>query len=178
MKRLGYLSLLIVIVLLPGLLLINSCRHVGIPANEFKQICFTKEVLPIFTNGCGTTGCHDGNRGEQRYAYIDPKSIMASITPYNLKKSKAYQAMTSTFRLMPPGNALPIEKRTIIMLWIEQGADTTKCGPTVKTGSPVATSGKLLSLIKNTDLKVMPPAYALTKSEVSDFELLITQGNK
>ena len=140
MKRLGYFLILITIVLLPGLFLINSCKHDGITGDKFKPICFTTDVLPTFKNSCGTTGCHDGRGGEQRYAYINAKTIMASITPYDLKKSKAYQAMTSTILLMPPGNALPIEKRTLIMLWIEQGADTTSCESAITTVPPVIKS--------------------------------------
>lgn len=170
MKRLGYLLLLFVIFLLPGLLLINSCKHDGITGDKFKPICYTTEVLPIFGT-CAISGCHDGKSGEQRYAYTNLKTIRESVTPYNLKQSKAYQSMISTFNLMPPGNALPIEKRTIIMLWIEQGADSTKCGKVTK-------SGNLMPSIKRTSLKGMPGASSLSKSEVSDFELWITQGYK
>lgn len=140
MKRLGYLSLLIIIVLLPGMFLINSCKHDGIPADQFRQICFTREVLPIFQT-CAIAGCHDGNGGESGYAYTDYTSIMASITPGNANKSKAYQSMTSTIQLMPPGNALPISSRTIIRLWIDQGAKETNCETDTGTQIPTTKSG-------------------------------------
>jgi uncharacterized membrane protein len=90
--------------------------------------------LPVFQNSCGTSGCHDG-RGEAGYVFTDYTSIMEAITPGNADKSKAYKAMTSTFRLMPPNNALPESKRTIIRLWIEQGAQETTCGTPVTIGS-------------------------------------------
>ena len=128
MKRLGHISLLIALVLLPCLFLINSCKHDGITADQFKPICFTGEVLPIFQNSCAMTGCHDANGGETGYVFTDYSSIMKSITPGNASKSKAYQSITSTLKLMPPGNALPISKRTLIRLWIEQGAKETTCG--------------------------------------------------
>jgi hypothetical protein len=85
--------------------------------------------LPIFQNSCAVSGCHNGRGGESGYVFTDYASIMNAITPGNAAKSKAYQAITSTFQLMPPKNALPIGKRTLIRLWIEQGAKETTCGP-------------------------------------------------
>jgi len=140
MKRFRYIPLLIIIVLLPCLFLTNSCQHEGIPADQIKQICFTGEVLPIFQNSCGTSGCHDANGGEGGYVFTDYGSIMKAITPGDASKSKAYQSITSTFLLMPPDNALPLSKRTLIRLWIDQGAIETKCGPGTSNGVPVTKS--------------------------------------
>jgi len=64
---------------------------------------------------------------------------MKAINPGNADKSKAYNAITSTFQLMPPNNALPAEKRTLIRLWIEQGAQETNCG-TSETGTTSGTT--------------------------------------
>lgn len=115
---------------LPGLcfifLLINSCQNEGIPADQLPAICFTGQVLPIFQNSCATSGCHDSS-GEGGYMFTDYSNIMKAVTSGNADKSKAYQAMTSTFTLMPPDNPLSTEKRTIIRLWIEQGALETTC---------------------------------------------------
>ena len=141
MKRLGYISLLIAIVLLPCLFLINSCKHEGITGDQFKPICFTGEVLPIFQTSCAMAGCHDANGGETGYVFTDYSSIMKSITPGNASKSKAYQSITSTLKLMPPDNALPINKRTLIRLWIEQGAKETTCGTSGTVIVPVTKSG-------------------------------------
>lgn len=126
-KRLSYLSVLLAFMITPMIILVNSCKHEGIPADQMPQVCFQTEVLPIFQNSCGTTGCHDSKTAEHGYSYTDYASIMKSITAGNADKSKAYQAITSTFQLMPPDNALPASKRTIIRLWIEQGAKETTC---------------------------------------------------
>lgn len=134
-KRLGYFSILMAIVVLPTVFLFNSCKHDGIPPDQLPQICFTEEVLPIFQNSCGTTGCHNGGGGgESSYSFTDYAGIMKAITPGNADKSKAYQAIISSFQLMPPNNALPIAKRTLIRAWIEQGAMETTC-TTPGTGS-------------------------------------------
>jgi len=175
MKRLGYISLLIIIVLLPCLFMINSCKHDGIPAEQFRKICFNTEVLPIFGN-CTVGNCHNGTGGESGYSYGDYGSIMASVTAGNSSKSKAYQAMISTIQLMPPGNALSVSSRTIIRLWIDQGADSASCKTSSATVPPITKCGKLLPSVKRTGLKVMPPSYALTKCEVREFELWVTQG--
>lgn len=134
-KQLGYLLFLVALMLLPLSFLVNSCKHEGIPADQFPEVCFQKEILPIFQNSCGTTGCHGGTGGEGGYVFTDYASIMKAITPGNADKSKAYQAITSTFQLMPPDNALPADKRTLIRLWIEQGAKETTCGTTGDNGS-------------------------------------------
>lgn len=132
-KRLSYFSILIALVLLPLLFLVNSCQHSGVPADQFPQVCFTDQILPIFQNSCGTSGCHNGQGGESGYVFTDYASIMKAIKPGNADKSKAYQAITSTFQLMPPNNALPESKRTLIRLWIEQGAQETTCGSSITT---------------------------------------------
>lgn len=125
--RFGLFSAAIILSLGFVVFLTNSCQHEGIPAEEMTQICFTEQVLPIFMNSCGTSGCHDAKTAEGDYVFTDYASIMKAITPGNASKSKAYEAITSTDEIMPPDNPLPLDKRTIIRLWIEQGAKQTDC---------------------------------------------------
>lgn len=121
-KQIGFRSTLCILTIVAVLILNNSCKHDGVPADQFEQIKFSEQVLPIFQNSCATSGCHDGRGGESDYIFTDYSGIMKSITPGNADKSEAYQAMISTFELMPPKNALSVNKRTVIRLWIEQGA--------------------------------------------------------
>jgi len=101
------------------LFLVSSCKHDGIPVDQLPQIHFS-EVLPIFTQNCAT--CHGGNGESHGLSFTDYTSIMKSIQAGNSSKSKAYQAMISTFQLMPPNNPLTTGQRTLIRLWIDQGA--------------------------------------------------------
>jgi len=126
-KQFGFLSGALILVIGLTFFLTNSCKHDSIPANEFDPVCFTDKVLPIFQNSCGTTGCHDKNTAESGYVFTDYASIMKAITPGNASKSKAYMAMTSPFTIMPPKNPLPMDKRILVRLWIEQGAKETTC---------------------------------------------------
>ena len=133
-NRIGFLKLFFLIGGGFILFMASSCKHEGIPADQFPEVCFQTEVLPIFQNSCGTTGCHSSGGGHG-YNFTDYAGIMKAITAGNADKSKAYQAITSTFQLMPPDNALPIDKRTTIRLWIEQGAKETTCGTTGSNGN-------------------------------------------
>ena len=129
MKNISFRFLSALPILILGIVFVTipSCQHDGIPADQIETICFTEQVLPIFQNSCSTSGCHDAKSAEHGYVFTDYASIMKAITPGNASKSKAYQAMISTFEIMPPDNPLPAPKRTIIRLWIEQGAKETKC---------------------------------------------------
>jgi uncharacterized membrane protein len=69
---------------------------------------------------CGK--CHNGNDGESRLNLNDSIGIINAVVPYNADKSKAYQAMVSTLQIMPPDIAMTSNERTLIRLWIEQGA--------------------------------------------------------
>lgn len=109
-------------------LMTSSCKHEVISADQMEPICFTEQVLPIFQNSCATTDCHDVTTAEEGYVFTDYAGIMKAITPGNANKSKAYQAITSDSELMPPDNPLPVDKRILIRLWIEQGAKDTTCG--------------------------------------------------
>jgi len=114
----------VVVLLFAGIVsvifLLDSCKHDEIPVAKFAPVPFS-DIKPIFQNYCGT--CHNGNgTRNSRLNLNDSIGILRSVIPYNVSKSKAYQAMISTFQIMPPKIALPTSKRTLIRLWIEQGA--------------------------------------------------------
>jgi len=118
-NRNGFLKMPLMIGIGFLLFLISSCKHDGVPMDQLPQIPFS-DVLPIFTQNCAT--CHDGKGGSGDFALTDYTSIMRYIQAGNSSKSKAYQAMISTFQLMPPKNPLTTSQRTMIRLWIDQGA--------------------------------------------------------
>ena len=118
-KRIGFFKLSLMIGVGFFLFQVISCKHDGVPMDQLPQIPFS-EVLPIFTQNCAT--CHGGNGESRGLAFTDYPSIMRSIQAGNSSKSPAYQAMISTFQLMPPNNPLTTSQRTMIRLWIDQGA--------------------------------------------------------
>jgi mono/diheme cytochrome c family protein len=124
-------------VLLVRLILVNaclnllSCKHEIIIPDNIPEICFEREVLPVFQNSCGITGCHDGS-GESGYVLTDYYGISHSVVsgkPYESPVYKAIIAKTGESR-MPPDKPLTFASRMIIRLWIEQGAGLTTCPDT------------------------------------------------
>jgi hypothetical protein len=107
--------------------LFYSCSHEA-DLSGFPEICFEGEVLPIFLNSCATTECHDG-QGESDLILSSYQDIMNGIVPGDPGASDIYQAITSSsgFDLMPPDQPLTQDNRTLIRLWIEQGARNTVC---------------------------------------------------
>lgn len=117
--KIHYLPLLLLF--LTAFSWIASCKHEPDISN-FPELCFEKEVLPIFINNCAVTGCHTST-GPQKPLY-DFTSIYNSVVPYKPDESSSYQAIISASgkKRMPPDQPLAVDKRTIIRVWIEQGA--------------------------------------------------------
>ena len=120
LKRLGFFSILLAIIILPLIFIMNSCKHDGILADQMAPVPFS-DVKQIYNDYC--IKCHSGGGGESRLNFTDYAGIIKTVTPGNSAKSQSYQAMISTFRIMPPNIAMPTNKRTLIRLWIDQGAN-------------------------------------------------------
>lgn len=166
----GFLSALWILVV--GLMLssANSCTHEGLPADQMEEICFTRQVLPIFQNSCATSGCHDATTAEEGYVFTDYANIMKSIEPGDASKSKAYKAITSHSETMPPDVPLPIDKRILIRLWIEQGAKETTCQSNTSLNIPANRQELKLEDIdlKNHSTITNQVAYAKEKGKASN----------
>ena len=123
--------LLVCLILVSLCLYLVSCKHEAILSDTIPEICFEREVLPVFQNSCGITGCHDGS-GESGYSFTDYLGISHSVVsgkPYESPVYRAIIAKTGENR-MPPDRPLALESRIVIRLWIEQGAGLTTCPDT------------------------------------------------
>ncbi len=110
--------------------IIASCTHSTENIDTLNTICFDTEVLPIFQTNCALSKCHSGPDPEEDFLATDYQSIMEKISPNDLSGSKAYKVLTKSGedRMPPPPyNMLSEEQRTIIAVWIQQGAKETKC---------------------------------------------------
>lgn len=125
------LSLIILITIFSW---ITSCTHVANIAN-IPEVCFTSDILPIFTSNCAISGCHDGGGRESHFALNSYSGIIKDIVPGNPAGSRIYQTIISKWgNLMPPNKPLTMDNRTKIRVWIEQGAKETVCTDTTGTG--------------------------------------------
>jgi hypothetical protein len=114
---------------------ITSCVHNAL-IDDIPEICFERDVLPIFQNNCAISGCHDGS-GESDLHLTSYVPISHAVEPGKPYSSPVYKAIitTSGENIMPPDQPLSLENRTIIRLWIEQGALLTICQDTTGQGS-------------------------------------------
>lgn len=112
---------------------ISSCTHQSDITN-MPEIC-AGDVLNIYIAKCSkiNSGCHDGT-GESDLVFKTIGDIQHSVVPFNPEGSRSYKAIISTRgeQSMPPDQPISQENRSIIRLWIEQGAidntgDTTVC---------------------------------------------------
>jgi hypothetical protein len=124
--------LFIVVITASGILWVSSCRHDSLVLSTFPEICFEKEVLQIFTSNCSIKGCHDGT-GETELLLTDYVSISHSVVPGNPDASPSYQSVIKSTgeNKMPPAGPIPLQSRTIMRLWIQQGAKPTSCPDSV-----------------------------------------------
>jgi hypothetical protein len=124
-------------------LLSSSCQHEADSLATFPEVCFQSDVLPIFVTSCGMAGCHDNSNGEANYTLTNYDGILGSVVPGDPGASPAYRAiiMKHGEGMMPPSQPLSKDNRTLIRLWIYQGANNTSCttaGGVVPTPDPAA----------------------------------------
>jgi hypothetical protein len=133
-KVLLSLALLIILTLFSW---ITSCTHVANIA-DIPEVCFTADVLPLFVNNCAIPGCHDGGGRESRMPLNNYADISRTVTAGNPNASRSYQAIItkSGENMMPPGHPLSLNDRTVIRIWIEQGAieSSPACPVTINGG--------------------------------------------
>lgn len=129
-KNIAFIVISILIIVLVNTL-INSCKHDTININEFPEVIFSTQILPIFQANCAKSGCHDGISEEGgRFNFSNYEGIMAAIKPGYPDNSVAYTALADIWgNIMPPDRPLSLEQRSLIRIWILQGAknniDTT-----------------------------------------------------
>jgi hypothetical protein len=141
-----YLSLSFLIIL-TTVSWITSCTH-NADLTGLPDVCFERDVLWIYSNSCAIPGCHDG-KGESGPALNNYTNIVNTVVPGNPGASSSYQAITSTWgeNRMPPDQPLSLDNRTMIRVWIEQGATNPKC-ITAKAANDGLSAGQKKNEIK------------------------------
>jgi uncharacterized membrane protein len=107
----------------------TGCKHDPDGFDSVPLICFDNQIKPIFDAKCNMSGCHGGN-GEG-YNFTSYHGIMSGVTPGDPNKSSVYTVTAATWlTIMPPKGNTPLseEQRTLLYMWIKQGAtDTVTC---------------------------------------------------
>ncbi len=104
----------------------SACTHEA-DIENMNEICFDTQVLPIIKTSCGISGCHDGTTGG--FLATDYGSVMLSVKPSDARASTLYRIITDirSDEMMPPDRPLTQLQRSIIQVWIDQGAYETIC---------------------------------------------------
>lgn len=128
-----YLSLILLLIV-TVFSWVTSCTHVSNIAN-LPEVCFTGDILPIFSSNCAISGCHDGG-GESHMALNNYNDISNGVVAGNPGASRLYQSIIAKWgNRMPPAQPLSTENRTKIRIWIEQGAiESSSACPTAING--------------------------------------------
>jgi hypothetical protein len=105
-----------------------GCTHETQQLDEIRTVCFDTEVFPIFLSSCAVASCHDGSmhEGPRLDSY---EGILRGVEPGNSAASPIYRSLVSRYRevAMPPDYPLSLEERMTIRIWIDQGAQETRC---------------------------------------------------
>jgi uncharacterized membrane protein len=115
--------------LCPVIFLLFSCTQEVIILDDLDEVCFEQQVLPVIQTSCGISGCHDAAGEAEDFIAYDYENIMRIVKESDARNSKLYQIITAinSPEMMPPDRALSKEQRTLIQVWIEQGAKNNSC---------------------------------------------------
>lgn len=121
----------------------QSCKNEVLPDVNAADLCFERDVLPIFVSNCAMSGCHDAVTGADDYVLTNYGTITGSdggkgINPGNPNRSEIWEVIESGE--MPPKRALTSMEKSIIKTWIADGAKngmncSTNCDSAVFTYS-------------------------------------------
>jgi hypothetical protein len=124
-------------------LILPSCTHDPAGIDNLDPVCFDTQVMPILVSSC--LKCHDGST--EGFTMGNYTEVMKYVTAGDPRNSKLYQSITDINgeNLMPPDHPLSQDNRTIIEVWIAQGAPDLKCSTDTTSGSGGGDGGNLKS---------------------------------
>jgi Planctomycete cytochrome C len=125
----------------------------GTGGNSYiARACFTRDVLPVITSRCASTGCHDATSHKEGYIYTTYTNIRQSVSPGNPSSSRLYTVIKSSGgeSKMPPSSSpqLSVAEIDSIGKWISYGALNENCGEVCDTINPVTFSGTIWPIIQ------------------------------
>jgi hypothetical protein len=96
---------------------------------EDTSVCFQRDVLPIFLNSCGMSGCHNATSKKKGYDLTSYSTITKyGLTKWNPGSSLLYTICASKKMPKSPIPYLDSPKLAMIWIWIAKGApNDTNC---------------------------------------------------
>lgn len=133
----------------PNVLPTPTSPTTGTPTSD---ICFERDILPIFVSNCAKSGCHDAATRADGYILTSYATITAKgLKPGNANNSDLYEVLIETDldKRMPlnPNPALSSAQIDIIKRWINSGApNSSGCTP-ICDASVFTYSGAIVPII-------------------------------
>ncbi len=95
------------------------------------DVCFTKNIQPIFVTKCGMSGCHSGSGGGhgEKMNFTTYEGIMKKVKANYPLLSEAYTKCTGKNPEMPPKGYTKLSETELqyIKYWIHTGAKNSDC---------------------------------------------------
>ena len=151
--------LVVLLLTICGWIFTNSCTHQAyvLPASMRTgdpNICFERDVLPIFQSNCAKSGCHDGDSRKAGYKLDTYQDIVKKgIVPGNPAASKIWESISMKIfdvEVMPiNAPALTASQLSVIRQWIATGAiDSGACNTTVCDTNSFTYSGAIAPIMQ------------------------------
>jgi uncharacterized membrane protein len=114
--------------LIIAVLAVASCKHESQnpddPTGTADDICFERDILPIFQSNCAMSGCHDASTQANGVQLTSYSTIMntGEIEPGKPNSSEAYREIANG--KMPPYGYTPLRQaqKDLLYKWIADGA--------------------------------------------------------
>lgn len=162
----------------------NSCDGDYVPSG-IAEVCFERDVLPIFISGCGIPGCHDPGTVEGDYVLTDYASIISrDFSPGDPANTKIYKVITEPVTEdahMPllPHPSLTSAQIDNIRNWILAGGLNENCGDLPCDLGNVTYIANILPIIQNNCRGCHsgdPPEGGLSLLSYSDISVIAANG--
>jgi uncharacterized membrane protein len=114
--------------LIIAVLAVASCKHESQnpddPTGTADDICFERDILPIFQSNCALSGCHDASTQADGVQLTSYSTILntGEIEPGKPNSSEAYEEIAKG--KMPPYGYTPLSQaqKDLLYKWIADGA--------------------------------------------------------
>lgn len=120
-------ALLVIVPLALGLQSFN--QHDSQASIQADSVCFTRDVLPIINSNCAMAKCHDAITHSEGFNLTTYQGVMKGIKAGSPSTSSIYREINSNAMPQSPFNKLSDTMKSIIRLWIQQGAKNSTCAP-------------------------------------------------
>jgi hypothetical protein len=127
------------------ILLLSNCKYDTYDPN----LCFERDILPVFVSNCSMTGCHDGGQGSEGFNLSNYEGIMKGVKAGHPGTSEIYTVIKGSNPSMPTGSYPMLSKENVkkIKTWIQMGAHhTSNCSSSCDT-SNYTYSGRIKPLL-------------------------------